>query len=133
MKIIPAAHAPKMQLRSFLDTNNMIDEARLLAAGYVVEMKGRLEGCFVLEAIDSDVYWLKQMYMTKNAALSLPGLLEAVLALAKQKQAQTVYVYSHQLFVDIILEALQFHPQEKGIVVDNDANKPGNWWAYNVS
>lgn len=92
-----------------------------------------VEGCFVIDSIDEDIYWLKQLYVTKNAAASLPVLLESILALAKEKQAKQLFVHSHQPMVDVLLEALQFSPQKENAFVANQPDNKGNWWTYNVS
>lgn len=133
MEIIPANQADVGQLTRFLNKNDGVEKDMLQQKGYVVIIKDQIEGCFVLDSVDEDNYWLKQLYITKNEAASLPVLLESVLALAKQKMAKTVYVHSHQPMVDVLLEALQFYPQKENDFVDNHPIDKGNWWTYQVS
>lgn len=133
MKLVAAKDAPIDKVEQFFQENQDLTQASLLHDGYVVEVEDRIEGCFKLQQLEPEVYWLKQLHVTKKAAPSLPVLLESVLAIAKKRNAKTVYVYSHQPVVDLLLDALQFHPQENNEVVDNSGQKNGHWWMYNVS
>src|SRR5699024_149681 len=90
MELIAANYASEEKLERFLENNKDVKRDILLEKGYVVELKGQIEGCFVIDTVDDDIYWLKQLYVTKNAAASLPILLESILALAKEKQAATI-------------------------------------------
>src|SRR5699024_8987862 len=101
--------------------------------GYIIKQADSLEGCFVLENTNNNTLWLRQMYVTKDAVISLPGLLEAVLELAKIEQAENVIIHSHQAELDIVLEALQFSPQTDALYVDNSVDISGKWWSYKVS
>ncbi|MBP1969861.1 N-acetylglutamate synthase-like GNAT family acetyltransferase [Virgibacillus natechei] len=133
MNLIQANRVSEEKLDHFLKNNQTVNGDSLLQMGYVVEVQDQIEGCFVLEAMDDYIYWLKQLYITKSEAAKLPVLLETILNLAKEQQAKTVYVHSHQPVVDIILESLQFHPQQEGNFVDKDESREGNWWFYSVS
>lgn len=133
MKLVAAKHAPIEKVEQFLQENQDLAQASLLNDGYMVEVEDKIEGCFKLQQLEPDVYWLKQLHVTKKAAPSLPVLLESVLAMAKKRNAKTVYVYSHQPVVDLLLDALQFYPQKNNRSVDNYAQKEGHWWMYNVS
>ncbi|RKQ34387.1 hypothetical protein [Oceanobacillus halophilus] len=133
MNIIPAKKANKEQLDDFFTRNDNLDRDGLIQNGFVVEMDSKIEGCFILNQVEEGVYWLKQLYITRTEANKLPVLLESILTIAKSKQARSVYVHSHQPVVDIILEALQFHPQKKSSFVDKHPIDKGNWWSYNVS
>ncbi|MBU5267980.1 hypothetical protein [Virgibacillus proomii] len=133
MNLIQANKASRERLEQFLQTNPNVNKHSLFQYGYVVEMRGNIEGCFTLEEIEEGTYWLKQLYITQSEAAILPVLLEAILTMAKQKHAQRVYVHSHQPVVDILLEALQFHPQKERVSVNNYDKSNGNWWLYHVS
>ncbi|WP_156291995.1 GNAT family N-acetyltransferase [Oceanobacillus salinisoli] len=134
MNIIPAKKATAEQLEDFFNRNENLDKDGLLDKGYVVEMNENIEGCFILDEVEEEgVYWLKQLYITRTEANKLPVLLESILTIAKSKQAKSVYVHSHQPVVDILLEALQFHPQTESSFVDKHPIDKGNWWSYNVS
>lgn len=133
MKLISTRHAPRKKVERFLINNQDVDKQTLMKNGYVVEVNSNIEGCFILEQESEGVYWLKQLHVTKQAAPALPVLLEAILALAKEQNARSVYVHSHQPMVDVLLEALQFHPQKQSAFVDKHPREHGNWWTYSVS
>lgn len=133
MNLIRANQASKKHVAHFLETNDGIDKDALLDKGYVMVVDEKIEGCFIVEQVDGGFHWLKQLYITKSKANTLPFLLESILALAKKQEAKGVYVHSHQPTVDIILEALQFHPQKERVLVDKYPVTHGNWWSYSVS
>lgn len=133
MKLLLASEVPKEKLDKFLQTTDQVDGKSLLNDGYVVEIANEIKGCFVLSSVEVGVFWLKQLYIAKEAAQNLPVLLESIIVLAKTKEAKKVYVHSHQPVVDILLGALQFHPQKEALKVNNLNRKDGNWWAYEVS
>jgi len=133
MKVMAAEHAPIDKLEAFLQTTQEFNKDGLLQDGYVVEIEEEIKGCFVLATIEKDIYWLKQLYIAKEAAAHLPVLLETILQMSKGKQAKKIYVNSHQPVVDLLLEALQFNPQSKQELSMELGRKEGNWWAYQVS
>jgi len=133
MDIIPVNVVPEEELHEFLVKNKHVKKESLLDYGYVVKINQTIEGCFVLDPLEEDAYWLKQLYITQTEANRLPFLLETILTLAKQKQMKNVYVHSHQPVVDLLLEALQFYRKEEAVLVDNPPANKGHWWAYNVS
>ncbi|UJL45995.1 hypothetical protein KFZ58_16755 [Virgibacillus sp. NKC19-16] len=133
MNLISAHRAPAEKLGHFLENNQNVNKEGLIESGYVVEIEEQIQGCFSLERVDEGVYWLKQLYITKAEAAKLPVLLESILNLAKEQHAKKVYVQSHQPVVDMLLEALQFHPQKEKVSVGKPNQKEGNWWTYNVS
>lgn len=133
MHMIRAYDVSYDQLKRFLEKNKTVDKNNLFKNGYVVEIQHKIEGCFILEMMDEGEYWLKQLFITKEHAAMLPVLLEAILTLAKQQEAIVVYVHSQQPVVDLLLEALQFHPQGENAFVDKYPASKGNWWSYDVS
>lgn len=133
MKIIPAKNAPYDQVADFLENNAHIDKYKLIDEGYVVAGEAKIVGCFILQQMENDSYWLKQLYIIKEEAGKLPFILESVLALAKQEQARHVYTQSHQPVVDMLLAALQFHKKGQQPPVDNSLEQSGTWWTYQVS
>lgn len=133
MNLIRAKYAPKTLIDNFLKHNEDIDQTALLAKGYVTEMNDQLTGCFILEPLTEHIYWLKQLYITHTEAIKLPILVEAILALAKELRAEKVFVNSHQVTLDIILQALQFYPQPDCEVLDKYPKNVGRWWSYQVS
>lgn len=134
MHIIPANEASDVMLEDFFKRNENLDRNSLVEKGFVVKINSKIEGCFILDEMDEkDAYWLKQLYITRTEANKLPVLLESILTIAKSLKAKSVYVHSHQPVVDILLEALQFHPQKDASYVDKYPLKKGSWWTYNVS
>lgn len=133
MKIAAAHRVPFKQVEEFLKTAQHVKQDRLLQEGYVVLIDNKIRGCFILTTVERGIYWLKQLYISQEAAGKLPILLETILQMSKQLQAKKVYVHSHQPVVDILLDALQFHLQEASVPMDNQPVSEGNWWAYNVS
>jgi hypothetical protein len=133
MKVMPVSQAEYTKLEDYLERNEKID-ARLLAnKGYVVEIGGGIEASFVLEEIELNNFWLKQLYITQAHAAKLPVLLETILQIAKSKDAGAVYVHSHQPVVDILLEALKFKREEKEELFSLKPDVSGSWWGYHVS
>ncbi|WP_042143894.1 hypothetical protein [Paucisalibacillus sp. EB02] len=133
MRLLIASEVAEDKITEFLSTTDQVDQKSLLQDGYVVEIGDEIKGCFVLSTVEKDIFWLKQLYISKEAAQRLPVLLEMIIVLAKTKKAKKVYVHSHQPVVDILLGALQFHPQKEALNVNSNRPKQGNWWAYEVS
>ncbi|SHG63206.1 GNAT family N-acetyltransferase [Ornithinibacillus halophilus] len=133
MNIIAANKASLEKVNAFLETTDQVDKNSLLEEGFVVEFEQEIRGCFVLSSINEGEYWLKQLYISKEAAASLPVLLETIVTMAKGLHAKKVYVHSHQPVVDILLDALQFHPQKEVVLPIKKPRAEGSWWAYEVS
>lgn len=133
MKIMPTRQTPIDKLDDFLQTAENFNREGLLEDGYVVEIDEEIKGCFVLTTMEDDVYWLKQLYITKESANHLPVLLETILQMTKGKDARKLYVQSHQPVVDLLLQALQFYPQRNEQIHRSQGKEQGNWWAYEVS
>lgn len=132
MELIQANEAIFEELQSFITKNRTIDVRMLANEGYVIRIPGRIIGCFVLEKHDFEDRWLKQLFIEREEAARLPVLLEAILQLAKEQQTKHVHVHSHQPALDILLEALQFSPQQAQDGSGQLSQKDGNWWTYQV-
>lgn len=136
MKLIRANQASEKLIDKFLKNNEEINKHTLMESGYVVEINNRITGCFNLELIDDGLYWLKQLYITRSDAIKLPVLVETILALAKQKKAKKVFVKSHKLMLDIILNSLQFQIEEVSPIDNQGATtqeENEKWWSFHVS
>ncbi|ASN04054.1 GNAT family N-acetyltransferase [Virgibacillus necropolis] len=133
MELILAKDVSNTRLDQFLLNNQDVDKSLLTEKGYVVQIDEQIEGCFVLDAMENGVHWLKKLHVTKQAAHGLPVIIESILTIAKENQATCVYVHSHQPLVDILLESLQFRPQKDVKIVNIPENSNGHWWAYDVS
>lgn len=133
MNLIRAKYAPEAQVNQFIDQNKDINHMALLTDGYVIAVNDHLIGCFILEPLTKKVYWLKQLHIVNTEALKLPVLVEAILGVAKELQAQKVFVNSHQTMLDMLLETLQFYPQAHCELLDKYPVNVGKWWSYQVS
>lgn len=132
MKLIRANRASPKKVDEFLKNNQQIKRNSLLESGYIVETNHRITGCFTLEPIEEGMYWLKQLYITRTEAIKLPILFESILALALEKEAKQVFVKSHKLMLDIILESLQFKLQKESPIDQSNDDDNGKWWSYHI-
>ncbi|WLV24222.1 hypothetical protein QR721_11330 [Aciduricibacillus chroicocephali] len=132
MELIQANEAIFEELQSFVTKNRSIDVRTLANEGYVIRIPGKIIGCFVLEKQSFEDRWLKQLFIEREEAARLPYILEAILLLAREQQTRQVHVHSHQPALDILLEALQFSPQESPASSGQTGEKIGNWWIYQV-
>lgn len=133
MNLIKAEYAEERVLDSFLDKNKAINRRAIKNFGYVVMKDEEIIGCFILQALKSNRFWLKQLFITKQEAMNLPVLLEEILELAEHNYAKEVYVHSHQPMVDWLLQSLQFHPKEDILELGSIAREKGRWWAYEIT
>lgn len=133
MDLIPVSYVSEEDLQQFLQKNSHVDAEKLTEHGYLVKIGEEFHGCFVLDPLQEDIYWLRQLYMNQQKADRLPFLLDAILTLAARKRIKRVYVHSHQPVVDLLLEALQFHKEQENQYVDNPPGTKGKWWSYQVS
>lgn len=133
MRLIQANKVSQELVHEFLENNQQIKIENILQSGYIVEINHKICGCFILEHIEEGLYVLQQLYITKTEAVKIPILFEGILVMAKEQKAKRVFVNSHKLMIDIILEALQFHPQKDCRFLDKYAKSDGKWWSYTVS
>lgn len=134
MKCIRASEVRKTLLDQFLFNNASIKAVELLEKGYVVERKGKIIGCFELDDLQQDIYWLKQLYIVQSEVAKLPVLLECILLFAKQKNASWIYAHSEQPVTDLLLQSLQFSLQTEHLdQLESKVLKKGHWWSYKVS
>ena len=133
MKFILASDVTPERLEQFLEHNKQIELETLLKAGYVVERNDKIIGCFALEPIQDDAYWLKQLYVIRQEAVKLPIIVETVLAIAKQQQAKVIYAHSEQPVTDLLLESLCFSLQPSQEELVPAKNEKGHWWTYSIS
>lgn len=138
MQLIPASKLTEAEFSRFVDSNEQIKKQSLWENGYVFEVNGEICGCFQLDKIDTDAYWLKQLYVTKANAKKLPLLLEVILLFAKQQQAKRIYAHSQQPVTDLLLDSFSFSLQQNQTVNLQQHDEPndhlkGHWWLYRVS
>lgn len=133
MQLIRTNRASKEQLDDFLLENIDIDREHLITDGYIVSVNHRIIGCFILDELKEDLYWLRQLYIMKEEAMTLPVVIEAILNLAKDKAGTQVIVNSHQLTLDIILKALHFYPHNQQDIDFEMISAKGKWWVYHLN
>lgn len=133
MKLMRANEVPEGLVNNFLENNPQVNKQSILQSGYVVEMNDNICGCFVLKHIKNGIYVLRQLFVTATSAINIPIFIESILQLAAQMKAREIFVHSHKLMIDIILEALQFHPQEDCSFLDKYTKNEGKWWSYAIS
>ena len=134
MELIRANQSVYENLNAFLLKNETIDARSLANSGYVIQVDSEIIGCFVLELTETNDSWLKQLYITQDHAAKLPILLEAISNLARQQNSKHIHIHSHQPVVDLLLEALQFYPQQDTnlqLELEEQYTK-GNWWTAEV-
>lgn len=132
MEIIQAADVEKERLERFLHYNIHIELAILLKDGYIVSSNEEIIGCFSLESLGNDAYWLRQLYVVQHEAIKLPRIVETVLTIAKEKQAKVIYAHSEQPVTDLLLQSLSFSlQQEQKETVPRKCDK-GHWWTYSI-
>lgn len=133
MRLIQASEVEETEFNQFVNNNEHIKKEPLREKGYVFEIEGEICGCFQLEKVATDSYWLKQLYVTKKNAKKLPFLLEVILLFAKQLRAKRIYAHSQQPVTDLLLDAFCFSLQQEQHINIEHNNKKGHWWLYHVS
>lgn len=132
LRIIKANQLPEKNIHHFIKNAEQIYIEDILRLGYMIEIDGKICGCFVLEEQTDQIYELKNFYLITTEAIKIPSLFEAMLSIAKEKSAREVYVYSQKLMTDIILESLNFYSQEDANFPKRDEENEGKWWSYTI-
>ncbi|WP_217586399.1 hypothetical protein [Lentibacillus saliphilus] len=133
MEIIRAKEVEEAKIETLLNLNQALDKDLLIECGYVVNMSGKIAGCFVLDPIDTQEYWLRHLYLKPDAAYAVIVLLETAITLARQNDAAVIYVNSHQSTVNTLLEALHFKRSHMVPQITSEEATAGIWWTYHVS
>ena len=132
LRIIKASQLSEKDVYDFLKNAHQIDIQSVLKSGYLLEIDGKICGCFVLEEMTDHIFELKKFYLISTEAIKIPPLFEAILTIAKEKKAKKVYVYSQKLMTDIILESFNFYPQEDTVFPKKEGEDEGKWWFYTM-
>lgn len=132
MELIEAKVADQQKVQQFLMTNERIQSDQLMDKGFVVEINEDIKGCFIIDYIDRETYWLRQLYMNQGEMFSLPFVIDSIIQRGKEKGIRRVYVYSHQQVVDELLSTLEFYPQSAPQHIKSGVTQQGNWWAYTI-
>ncbi len=133
MKMVQARVADPKKVEHFLMNNEAINGEQLLEKGFVVEVDDAIKGCFVIEPVDQETYWLRQLYMNQEEVISLPLIIESIIQQAQARDVKKIYVNSHQQPVDDLLKSLQFYPQTAPAHVYEGIIKQGKWWVYAIN
>ncbi|GIO24735.1 hypothetical protein [Oceanobacillus sp. J11TS1] len=133
MQIYQVKEAKLELVEEFIHNNEMAIGKKLTGQSYVIEINGRIEGCFDLERLDESTYWLKQLHLNKEHVQKLFVVFESVLIIARKNNIKCVYVHNQSPVVDILLESLQFKRESDVTFKGIKSEKTGNWWAYQVS
>lgn len=134
MKLAKAETVQGPLLESFMKTATSLDKAHLVKEGYVIQTNDCIKGCFILTHVSDDDYWLKQLFIHPEITQNLPVLLETIILMTRELKGHKLYLFSHQILLDIILEALYF--EETADLPKNLANiqkRSGKWWHYTVT
>lgn len=132
MKIIKASQFPEENISEFLKSAHQIEVENILHSGYMLEVNDEISGCFILEKMADKIYELKKFYLVSTEAIKIPTLFEEVLSIAKEIGAKQVFVHSHKLMTDIILESLNFYPQTDEPIINIGTKNSGKWWSYTI-
>ncbi|WP_080872354.1 hypothetical protein [Oceanobacillus timonensis] len=133
MQIYQVKEAKIELMEEFIQKNEGLSGKKLTKDSYVVEINGKIEGCFNLYMVDDSTYWLKQLYLTKEHVQKLFVVFESVLVISRENNIKCVYVHNQSPVVDILLESLQFKRESDVTFKNINSEKTGNWWAYQVS
>lgn len=129
MKLIPVSQLQEKGVRDFLKNVPQIQYRSLIRSGFILEVNSKIRGCFNLEKVTGDIYELRQIYVITTDDIEIPLLFEMIIALAKEFGAKEIWVNSHKLMVDILLEKLKFYPQKS----KEHVKSSGKWWSYTIS
>lgn len=133
MKMVHAREADQQQVEHFLMNNEAINGEQLMKKGFVVQVDNSIKGCFVIERIDQETYWLRQLYMNKEEVISLPLIMDSIIVQAREDNIKRIFVHSHQQVVDELLSTLEFYPQTAPLQVHEGVIQKGKWWAYAIN
>jgi len=113
------------------------DEEKLYEHGYYVEINRERKGFFALEPVEGESFWLKSLYLQPGVE---PGVIlsifELVEAHAKEQGIPNIYVYSHQVGLDTLLQSQQYTQLSDEDTPDSlkaQQGDEGRWWGYQVN
>lgn len=134
MKLAKAHTVQGPLLESFIKTATSLDKSHLIKEGYVIQSNDCIKGCFILTQVSDEDYWLKQLFIHPEMTRNLPVLLETIMLMTRELHGRKLYIHSHQVLLNIILEALYFRetdsiPQS----LENIQKQSGTWWYCTIS
>lgn len=132
IKIFQARELPEKYVHEFLKNVQEIQISSILESGYILEINQTIRGCFNLQKIKGNIYELKQFYVIKTEDIEISLLFDMIIAMARKLGAKEIWVNSHKLMIDILLERLQFYPQNSKSQLGNHVKMSGKWWTYPI-
>ncbi|WP_138420777.1 hypothetical protein [Aquibacillus sediminis] len=135
MKFVSTAELDPKVVEAFFEDkwDELEDRDQLVKNGYFIEYNGDYKGYFALTPVTDNAYWLKSLYLKQGVPAALPlTIIETATAITKQKQADDMYVFSHQQSLDTLLTMLQFETQEQPSFADQAPTKEGTWWKITI-
>lgn len=134
MRIVQASKINKRKLSVFLKENEGVNDTLLSDYGYVVLSNQHIIGCFQLSPIEKEIFWLNQLYVTRNKAGKLPVLLQLIIMLVESQEVKALYAHSEQPITDLLLQSVSFsqHIAHEELLSRIVKHK-GQWWSYYVS
>ncbi|HEY4600790.1 MAG TPA: hypothetical protein VIG73_05875 [Cerasibacillus sp.] len=131
MKLAKAHTVQGPLLESFIKTATSLDKGHLIKEGYVIQTNDCIKGCFILTQVSDEDYWLKQLFIHPEMTRNLPILLETIIMMTRELNGRKLYIHSHQVLLDIILDALYFEKtRDIPSALENIQKQSGKWWHY---
>ena len=135
MKFVQAIDQERSVLEEFFEDkwDNISDKQRIHQHGFFVDYQDEYKAFFALTPAGKSGVWLKNFYMKEGVPASLPlTIIESSVALAKEKGASHLYVFSHQQSLDSLLGLMQFQAVESPEFAEKQSLPPGTWWKITV-
>ncbi|MRH43977.1 hypothetical protein GH741_15140 [Aquibacillus halophilus] len=131
MKLISTAQLDEHILEQFFEDkwNHFEQKQTLKQDGYLIEYQDLYKAYFSLSPVGKNAYWLKSLYIKEGVPASFPlAIIESSLALASEKGASSLFVYSHQQSLDSLLSLLNFQSQLTPSFAEEIQVGQGTWW-----
>ncbi|UFT98959.1 hypothetical protein KO561_17485 [Radiobacillus kanasensis] len=135
MKFIDTAGLDEKVLHDFFEEkwSQFEEKQSLKQYGYLVEHEGTYKAYFALSPVKSNGLWLKSLYMKEGVPATFPlAILESAIALAKEKEGESLFVYSHQTTLDTLLQMIHFKRVDTPAFAEELLENRGSWWKIEV-
>ncbi|QDP41673.1 hypothetical protein [Radiobacillus deserti] len=135
MKFIHTADLEEKVLQDFFADkwNDFEEKESLKQYGYLVEYEGSYKAYFALSPVKRNGLWLKSLYMKEGVPATFPlAIMESAIALAKDKEGDFLFVYSHQTTLDTLLDMIHFTQVDTPAFAQELLKDQGNWWMIEV-
>ncbi|WP_053218083.1 hypothetical protein [Virgibacillus senegalensis] len=102
---------------------------KLKENGFLLEVQGECKAFFSLLPVEGQTFWLKSLYIKEGVPSSFPWtVLEASMTLAAEREADCIYIFSHQSALDTLLELVQFERADFPSFAEGHELPKGQWW-----